>query len=664
MGNDKSHSSRVLDGAAITTVAAVTQGIGQILLLAVLARHISQEGFGLVTATLVVIGLGRQFTEALIRPVIIQREHLSVQDIGTASLISWCFAFCAVMLLFFFAPQIGNVLSEPDIVPIIKALSFIFVIQAPSLVAEGLLYRELKYSSIAFAEMMSFLFGYTLVGVVLALEGFGVWALVWAYLAQVGVKCIFLIWQKPKTLIIAFHFRTFRHIIWMSGGFSVAKVLGYIATQIDYLVVAATMNSAAVGIYGRAYQLVGMPSMLIGQVLERIMFPIYSRLQNDRQKAKDYYGNAVALSSTIMAPMSVLFVVLGPEIVHLILGPDWSETVLPLQILSCTIIFRMGYKVNDPLTKATGLVYQRAFILAIYACAVAAGAYMGSWWGLPGVSVGVSLAIVLNFFLMAQLTLNWLKVSWRWFSLKHMRAGVLVLFYFPLLQGTSSLLHYFEVGYFGVLFGVLTILFISVLLQVIIWPSHVFSSDVRWFFRILALRVQPQRKSKPSLDKRNEGVVVELDGLTKGERTSIPNIIVNKLSNEGIPSSEVLKPLKQYKSMVVYYLHCLNLVCHALKRSPRATLYEVLMIIGSETHIPHNLVTNLISSIAYRELVSRAQFKRGIHLLVREPEKPFSNCFEPDIYLNMSESEEESGLRVQRIAMLLKSSWHTRNVEI
>ncbi|MGP8307963.1 lipopolysaccharide biosynthesis protein [Vibrio sp. YIC-376] len=664
MGNDKSHSSRVLDGAAITTVAAITQGFGQILLLAVLARYISQEGFGLVTATLVVVGLGRQFTESLIRPVIIQREHLSVQDIGTASLISWFFAFCAVVLLFYFAPLIGKALSEPDIIPVIKALSFVFVIQAPSLVAEGLLYRELRYSSVAFAEMMSFLFGYTLVGVILALEDFGVWALVWAYLAQVGVKCIFMIWQKPKTLIMAFHYRTFRQIMWMSGGFSVAKVLGYIATQVDYLVVAATMSSAAVGIYGRAYQLVGMPSMLIGQVLERIMFPLYSRLQNDRKKAKDYYGNAVALSSAVMAPMSVLFIVLGPEIVHLILGSGWSETVLPLQILSCTIIFRMGYKVNDPLTKATGLVYQRAFILAIYAFAVAGGAYVGSWWGLPGVSLGVSLAIVLNFFLMAQLTLHWLEAPWRWFALKHMRAGLLVLFYFPLLQGTSLLLRYFEIGYLGVLFGVLAVLFISVLLQAIIWPSYVFNSDVRWFFRILALRIRPKLIGEQSSNKRNDGIVVELDGLTKEERTSILKIIINNLSSEGIPSSDVLKPLKQNKSLVVYSLYCLNLVYHALKRFPRATLYEVLMKIGCEAQIPRNLMTNLISSIAYRELVSRAQFTRGVHLLVSEPGKPLSNLFKPDIYLNMTESEGEIGLRAQRIAMLLKSNWYARNVEV
>lgn len=664
MVNDKSHSSRVLDGAAITTAAALVQGIGQILLLAVLARYISQEGFGLVTATLVVIGLGRQLTESLIRPVIIQREHLSVHDIGTASLISWFFAFFAVTFLYFLAPKIGKVLSEPDIIPIIKTLSLVFIIQAPSLVAEGLLYRELKYPSVAFAEMLSFLFGYTLVGVILAFEGFGVWALVWAYLSQVGVKCVLLIWQQPRTLILTLHYQTIRQMLWMSGGFSVAKVLGYIATQIDYLVVAATMNSAAVGIYGRAYQLVGMPSMLVGQVLERIMFPIYSRQQNDRQKARDYYGNAVALSSAIMAPISVLFVVLGPEIVRLILGPNWSEAVLPLQILSCTIIFRMGYKVNDPLTKATGLVYQRAFILAIYASAVAGGAYVGSWWGLPGVSLGVSLAIAVNFFLMARLTLKWLKASWRWFAMKHMRAVLLILFYFPLLQGTSLLLRHFEIGHLGVIFGVLAVLLLSVLLQAIFWPSYLFSSDIRWFFQILALRVRPNQNGEQPPYNKNEGIVVELDGLTQGERSSIPKIIINKLSSEGIPSSDVLKPLLRNKSMIVYYLYCLNLVCHAYKREPRATLYEMLITIGSETKLPRNVISNLVSSVAYRELVSRAHFTRGVHILVSEPGKPILNFFKPDIYLNMTASEEDMRLRAQKVAVLLKSNWHARNVEV
>ncbi|WP_211685149.1 lipopolysaccharide biosynthesis protein [Moritella sp. 24] len=659
-----SRYSRVLDGAALTTAAVIIQGIGQILLLAVLARHISQAEFGLVTATLVVIGLGRQFTEALIRPVIVQREHLSVQDIGTASLISWFFAFVAFASLFLSASSIGNLFSEPDIVPVIKALSFIFLIQAPSLVAEGLLHRELKFSSIAFSEVTSFLLGYTLVGVSLALEGFGVWALVWAYLAQVGIKCIVIVRQKPKTLITRFDYCSFRHIMRMSGGFSIAKLLGYIATQVDYLVVAGTMNSAAVGIYGRAYQLVGMPAMLFGQVLERIMFPIYSRLQNNRQKAKVHYGHVVALSAIVMAPMSVLFVVLGPEIVRVILGPDWSGAVIPLQILACTIMFRMGYKLNDSLTKASGLVYQRVLRLAIYACAVAGGAFVGVPWGLPGIAVGVSFAIVLNFFLMTQLTLGWLGATWGWFASKHIRAGVFVLCFFPLLQGTASILRFFETGYLGVLFGVLAMFCIAVSVIAIVRPAIIFGSDLRWFVSLVARRIKPKSNGELPSSSRNKGIIVELSGLAPEEQRNLLQIVVNKLNSYDIPASDILKPLSQKKSLIIYYISCLHLVFQAVKRAPRVTLYEMLMIIGSENEVQNNVLVSVVSLLAFGELVSKAQVTPGVHLLVSEPVQQLSMRFNPELFLDMTESEGEIISLAHDVAGVLMSNWRARNVEV
>ena len=664
MGAETSRYSRVLDSAAVTTAAVIIQGIGQILLLAVLARHISQTEFGLITATLVVIGLGRQFTDALLRPVIIQREHLSVQDIGTASLISWFFAFGAFVSLFLLAPLIGDLFSEPDIEPIIKTLSFIFLIQAPSLVAEGLLHRELKFSRIAFSEVISFLLGYTLVGVSLALEGFGVWALVWAYLAQVGIKSIAIVWQKPKTLVTRFDYRSFRHIVRMSGGFSIAKLLGYTATQVDYLVVAATMNSAAVGIYGRAYQLVGMPAMLFGQVLERIMFPIYSRLQNDRQKAKVHYGHAVALSAIVMAPMSVLFVVLGPEIVRIILGPDWSEAVIPLQILACTIMFRMGYKLNDSLTKASGLVYQRALRLAIYASAVAVGAFGGVQWGLPGVAVGVSFAIILNFFLMAQLTLGWLNTTWGWFASKYIRAGISVLCFFPLLQGTASTLRFFEVGYLGVLFGVLAMFCISVGIVAIVRPALIFGPDLRWFVSLVARRIKPTSNCERPSDSRNEGIIVELSGLTPEEQRNLLQIVVKKLNSYDIPASDILKPLSQKKSLIVYYISCLHLVFQAAKRAPRVTLYEILMIIGSESEVQKNVLASVVSLLAFRVLVSKAQVTPGVHLLVSEPVQQLSMCFNPELFLDVTEFEGGVISRAHDVAGFLMSNWRARNVEI
>ncbi|PSW03727.1 lipopolysaccharide biosynthesis protein [Photobacterium lipolyticum] len=620
---DKSHSSHVLDGAVITTAAAIIQGLGQILVLAVLARYITQTEFGLVTVTMVVIGLGRQFAEALIRPVIVQRESLSTRDIGTASVLSWVFGAVALISMWLLAPFIGRWFSEPDIVPIITALSFVFLLQAPSLVAEGLLHRELKFTVLAFAEVLSFVLGYTLVGVTLALAEVGVWALVWACIAQVGIKSLILIWKKPDSLKVAFDRDSFRHILWMAGGFSSGKLLGYAATQVDYLVVAGAMNSTAVGIYGRAYQLVTMPVMLFGQVLERVMFPVYSRLQSDLQRATEHYGHAIALSAILMAPTSVLLVVLAPEIVRLILGPDWSETVVPLQILASTLLFRMGYKLNDSLTKAFGLVYQRAWRLAVYTGAVAIFTSFGVQWGLPGVAVGVSFAILLNFILMAQLSLERLNISWSWFAIKHARGTIYALCLLPLAQAAAMIMRHYGVGYVGIIFGVIGTVCVSISIAAIISPALVVGPDVRWLARVVACRLKPKSNDSILPESRN-GIVVEFCGLTPEEKTILPGIVINLLKDQGIPATDMLQHLARRNSGIEYRIGCLRLALKALKRAPRATLYQTLLMIGSENEGQEKGLARTVYWLALGELVSKAQITPGVHLLIDGPMQQLS----------------------------------------
>jgi hypothetical protein len=88
------------------------------------------------------------------------------------------------------------------------------------------------------------------------------------------------------------------------------------------------------------------------------------------------------------------------------LGQICREVVLPLQILACCRLFRMSYKMSDSLARATGAVYRRAWRQVIYAALVLAGTYVGQFWGLPGVAVGVAIALIVNFLLMAHLSLQ------------------------------------------------------------------------------------------------------------------------------------------------------------------------------------------------------------------------------------------------------------------
>ena len=584
----------------------MVQGVGQLLVLAILARYVSKTDFGLVTATLVVIGLGRQLAEALVRPALVQRAILTPRDSGTAATLSWLFGIVAVALLWLCADLIAQLFSEPAIIPIVKVMAMVFLLQSPLFVAEGLIQRDFGFGKLAKAEVLSFLLGYTVVGVALALWGAGVWALVWAYVSQVLVKTIYLVWLRPDSLRLAFDPVSARATLNLAGGFGSSKLLNYAALQGDYAVVAATMNAAAVGVYGRAYQIVGLPVMLLGMALDRVLFPIYARLQHDRKRAAEHYAHSVALSSIVIAPVTMLFVVLAPEIVRFLLGPDWSETIVPLQILAASLLFRMGYKLNDPLTKGLGVVYRRAWRIGVYAAAVISAAYIGSAWGLEGVAIGVSVAIIINFLLVAHLALDLLNISWRDYTVMHMRGVVLAVCMLPLAWGAASGLRYLDAGYFSILCAVFALVGASWLAAAALRPDLVLGPDVQWLTRLLASALAPAGKA-PTANPPRQGVVVEFLG-APSLHEALRYELRMQLTAANIPVKQELLANDPYLSQP-------HSAIKGLLHAPKSALHDALIIFSCLRQEGANGIKRIAAWLALRDKVAAARSRQAVTLV-------------------------------------------------
>jgi O-antigen/teichoic acid export membrane protein len=165
-----------------------------------------------------------------------------------------------------------------------------------------------------------------------------------------------------------------------------------------------------------------VPTTLFGDVLDRVLFPTMARVQGDPPRLAAAYLQAVASIALVMLPIGVIMTVLAPEVIVVLLGPRWVEVIPPFQVFAIGLLFRTSYKMSDSISRATGAVYRRAWRQAIYAGLVFAGAWVGSRWGVTGVSVGVLASLVINFVLMADLSLAVAHTTWRRFAEAHVPA--------------------------------------------------------------------------------------------------------------------------------------------------------------------------------------------------------------------------------------------------
>ncbi len=393
---------------------------------------------------------------------------------------------------------------------VIRLLALTYPLSGPTVVAEALLLRSMQFKRIVGIEVLSYVSGYGLVGITMAALGFGVWALVAATLCQAVVKVVGFALAGSLRVGLSLNGEALKQLLNFGAGFSLAKIANYAANQGDYLFVGRCLGAEALGIYGRAYQFLLMPTNLVGGVVDRVLFPAMAEVQNDKRRLAEAYSRAVSFVAMITLPASAALFALAPQIVRVLLGPRWDAVVPPFRILAVILVFRTSYKMSDSLSRATGAVYRRAWRQWVYAGAVFVGSWLGHFGGVSGVAAGVAIAVVLNFILMFELSMRLIPLSLRALVGIHVRYLVI-----GLLAGVAawSIAHVLQasgssewVSLFGGCMGAMGALIILVFL----WKDAL-GCEGRWAWSLVKSRLQ-RTSSLVALpmtadftDSRNEG---------------------------------------------------------------------------------------------------------------------------------------------------------------
>jgi O-antigen/teichoic acid export membrane protein len=384
--------------------------------LVLLTRLLTPSDFGVVSAAMVFITFSLNFSQLGMGPALVQRPVLQARHITTAFLASTGLGILVAAVVWAAAPLIARFFHMDQLVAVVRALAFVFPIAGLSVVSESLLQRELRFRFVAYRDMLAYGLGYGVVGVVLALLGFGVWALVAAQLTQGVLRTAILLRAGPPLQWARPTWTCFLELMEYGVGQSVGRLGVILANQVDNLVVGRWLGAPALGQYNRAFQLVSVPTALLGDTLDKVLFPTMARVQDDPRRLASAFLQGTALLALLTLPAGIVIAVLAPELVAVAFGSRWEALVAPFQVLALGVTFRTSYRMSDSLSRATGKVYRRAWRQILYAALVFLGAFIGHYRGLTGVATGVLAALFINFLLMAQLSVSVGRISWLRFA--------------------------------------------------------------------------------------------------------------------------------------------------------------------------------------------------------------------------------------------------------
>lgn len=389
----------------------------QFLVVAVLSRLLSPEDFGVVGQAMIFIGLANLFSDIGVAPALIQRKTISDAHIRVAFTFSVFTGLIMAGIAWLTAWIPAIVFRNPALEPLLQLLSVTLLFKSIGITATCLLMRRLDFRRWFWIYIGAYVVGSATVGVGMALAGYGAWALAWAYVTQDALSCLILLAVVRHPMRFLFARAEARQLLGFGVGMTLSRLTHYATENLDRFVVGRWLGAAPLGLYTRAYELLTVSNGTFAQVLGRVLFPAFSKMQDQPERLWSVYLRAVSTVSLVAFPICTGLAVAAPEAVRFVFGPHWDDAVLPLQILCAGGVFWAVTTISDAMVQALGAVYGIFWRRVVLSTAIFAGALIGSQQGIAGVAGGVAVSMVMMYFLMARLCLRLTQGNWREFAL-------------------------------------------------------------------------------------------------------------------------------------------------------------------------------------------------------------------------------------------------------
>ena len=270
-------------------------------------------------------------------------------------------------------------------------LSLGFAVTSLATIQSALLTREMNFKALEIRKMVGALVG-AVVGITLAAKGFGPWAIVAQQTAVVFTSTVllwaFLPWRPRLTFS--------RASLVDLGGFG-ARVFGtrtlfFINRNVDNLLIGRFIGAAALGAYSVSYNVMLVPFDQIAGPIQDVLFPAFSRMQDDPQRIGSAWLRVNRLVGAISIPSLLGLIIVAPEFVHVVLGGRWAAAVPVLQILAWVGLLQSLQRLNSSILAARDKTAQllRYSIVVLFASLIAFA--VGLHWGIIGVAAGYAIS--------------------------------------------------------------------------------------------------------------------------------------------------------------------------------------------------------------------------------------------------------------------------------
>jgi PST family polysaccharide transporter len=362
--------------------------------VAVLARLLGPKDFGIVGMVTAVTGALTWFRDFGLSVAAVQSRTVTEEQISTLFWLNILLGALLGLAALAMAPTIAAFYGEPQLFGVTAVLGLGFLVNAAGVQHSALLQRQMRFTTLAVINVVSVVAG-AAVAIVGAEAGYGYWALVAMSVASTFATT-FGAWLATGWIPGMPQRRTgMRSMIQFGGAVTFVGLVAYIAYNTEKVLIGRFWGADAIGLYGRAYYLVGTPTDNLKAAVGEVALSALSRLQDDPVRLRSYFLKGFSIVFGLTLPFTIAFALFADDMVFVLLGPKWTDSAAIVRLLAPTIVI---FAIMNPLgwlLYSMGMVTRSLKIVLVLAPLMVMGYVIALPFGPKGVAFAYSAVMIL-----------------------------------------------------------------------------------------------------------------------------------------------------------------------------------------------------------------------------------------------------------------------------
>ena len=328
------------------------QGV-QFVFSIILARLLSPSDFGIIAMITIFFAIAQSFVDSGFSNALVRKTNRREEDLSTCFYFNIGVGIIAYIVLFLIAPLVANFYNQPILSPIIRITGLGVILNSLCVVQQALFTIKIDFKSQAKITLSATVIS-GIVGIILAYQGYGIWALVWQGVASSIVRMGLLWFMSKWRPTTGFSKSSFNYLFGYGSKLLASGLLDTIYNNIYLIVIGKFYTPAQLGNYSRALSFAQLPSSNITSILQRVTFPVLSTIQDDMPRLQANYRRLLKLSAFIVFPLMTGLAAVAFPMIRIILTPKWEGCSLYLQIICFALMWYPVHAINLNLLQVKG----------------------------------------------------------------------------------------------------------------------------------------------------------------------------------------------------------------------------------------------------------------------------------------------------------------------